>query len=40
MKKRADSTNRRKPLPSSQEERIAYYKKKYGEDFTSPTKTS
>jgi ATP-dependent RNA helicase RhlB len=40
IKKRADSTNKRKPLPSSQEERIAYYKKKYGEDFTSTTKTS
>ncbi len=40
MKKRPDSTNKQKRLPSSEEERIAYYKKKYGEDFTSTTKTS
>jgi ATP-dependent RNA helicase RhlB len=40
VNKRPDSTNKRKSLPSSAEERIAYYKKKYGEDFKSTAKTS
>ncbi|MDP6625977.1 MAG: hypothetical protein QGG87_05950, partial [Nitrospinota bacterium] len=31
--------NKQKSLPASEKERIAYYKKKYGENFTSKTGT-
>ncbi len=40
MEKISDSARKRKSLPSSEKERIAYYKKKYGENFTSTTKGS
>lgn len=38
--KRTPAKDKRKSIPSSQEERLAYYKKKYGEDFSSKKKSS